>query len=216
MTENNPRQAKMPHFGVKRVVKPFRRAAFPEVRKLIRELWMIKDAVAQHQVRSYRDHARECRKFNDDTSIASEKPFDILQLCDEVNNNISVPLEEAYDSIRTRYEAGPPPREIQDRSIRQAIAFAVQLCYFVPLNFELRRSTQSIKEVTQKSISACTSAGPNRFLSEDFCEKNLTRKTGIKLRYTSDLTQHLELRSNKLYVFRHGSALREYTRNSRT
>jgi hypothetical protein len=193
-----------------RLSMPFRQADLGAVRKLTRELWLITDDLAQYQIRSYREHARECQKVKDDASIPCSKVSDILRLCEQVNSCILLSLDDAYDKVCSQYRTSTAQQHIQDRSVQQAIAFAVSLCYFINLNSELRKSSQSIKQVLRDSLGACTSIGPDRILKDDFCEKNLTRRTNINLRYTSNLTRHLELQGNQLFVFRHGTALKAY------
>lgn len=194
---------------------PFRHTDFAATRKLIRGLWLITDDLAHYQIRSYREHIRECLKVKDDNSIACEKVSDILKLCEEVNACILLSLHDTYDKICAQYTTNPAQQQIQDRSIQQAIGFAVRLCHFIPLNSELRQSAQSIKQVLRDSLATCTSTGLDRILRDDFCEKNLTRRTNIKLRYTSNLTRHLELQGNQLSIFRHGTALKAYASDSR-
>ncbi|KAK5242456.1 hypothetical protein LTR20_002824 [Exophiala xenobiotica] len=193
---------------------PFRRSDFAAVRKLVTEVWLVTDDLEHYQVQAYREHIKECRKVKDDASVASEKVADILKLCEEVNGCMPLSLNITYDKIRGLHASNAVHQQLQDRSIQQAISFAVRLCHFVPLSSELRRSSMSTKQVLRDKLAACTSTGPNRTLKDDFCEKNLTRRTSIKIRYTSNLTEHLELRGNHLFVFRHGTALKTYARDS--
>lgn len=194
---------------------PFRQKDFAAIRKLVHELWLVTDNLAHCQLRSYREHVRECRKATDDLSIPIEKISDILKLCAEVNDSILLTLDEVYDKLALVNTAIPGQKKIEDRSIQQAITFVTKLCHFVHLGSELRKGTKStLKQILRDSLAACTSTGPDRLLKEDFCEKNLTRRTSIKLRYTSNLLQHLELQGNQLFVFRHGTVLKAYAEDS--
>ncbi|KAI1615001.1 hypothetical protein EDD37DRAFT_400215 [Exophiala viscosa] len=197
-----------------RLFMPFRQSDSAAVRRLLSQIWLVTDRLEHYQVQAYREHIRECRKVKDDTSIATEKVADILKLCEEVNACISQSLNDIYDKIRTSQVSNAAQQQLQDRSIEQAISFAIRLCHFVPLTLELRRSSKSMKQVLRDKITACTLTGPHQTLQDDFCEKNLTRRADIRIRYTSNLTKHLELQGNQLFVFRHNSALSAYACDS--
>ena len=187
-----------------------RRSDFAAIRRLLDEVWLVPEDLAQYQIQAYREHFWECRKVKDDTSIASEKVSDIIKLCEEVNGCLSLSLDDAHDKIRSSYTPGAAQQQLEDRSVQQAISFAARLCLFVPLGLELRRSPKSTKQILRDRLASCTAPGPNRTLKDDFCEKNLTRRANFKIRYTSNLMKHLELQGNQLFVFRHGTAMRSY------
>jgi hypothetical protein len=71
-----------------------------------------------------------------------------------------------------------------------------------------------MKQIIGQELSSMTTAvatsGHNWFES-DFCEKNLTRKTGIEISWTINLREHLEM-AGKSYLkgFRHCSILSAY------
>jgi hypothetical protein len=181
------------------------------VRKLIRELWLIGDSLEWHQVKAYQEHIKECRKAKDDDSIPCAKVADVLKLVDQVKASKHLQVSQIYGRIRAAYSTNQQQQEpIHDASIHQAFSFAVRLWLFLPLTTELRQTSSRTLETTVQDVtSRFSSPSPdNRTLKEDFCEKSLTRKAGIKLRWTSDLTRHLELRENRLFVFRHGAALK--------
>ena len=193
----------------------FKRNSSSVAKALIRSLWLVTDELAEYQVQAYKVHIKQCRKVKDDQMIASDMVVDVLKLCDKMNDYMMKDLIGAYDELRTQYAQGPRQQHVSDESIHQAIMFAMQLCHFVSLRPELRRGPQSMKDALCDSLAECTSAGPRRTLSKEFCEKTLTRVAAIKIRYTSDLRRHLELRGQYLLVFRHGTALKAYTMDKR-
>ncbi|EXJ95281.1 hypothetical protein A1O1_00401 [Capronia coronata CBS 617.96] len=196
-------------FRTLRRLRPAGRNNGDATSKLIRELWRISDDLDAYQVQSYKEHARDCRKVKDDPAVPCSNVAQIVNLCDSVNDRLLLPLDDAYKELWLQYAPDPLKPQIQDKSVQQAIEYAIQLCYFVSLR-QLRRGPQRLQDVLLHRLYSCTSVGPDLVLKDDFHEKNLTRRAGIKIRYTSDLTNHLQLSGKQLFVFRHGTVLKAY------
>ena len=177
-------------------------------RTLIRDIWLIQDELAWHQIKSYQEHIRECRKGKDDNSIPCEKVADIVALIHEINLSGPLTINETEEKVRKLCPLNQqtPHKE----SVHQALYFAIRLWLFVPLYSKLQDGAGTLKDLVSDKLNEDLGSGPNRILKDDFCEKSLTRKAGIKIRWTSDLTRHLELQGNRLFVFRHGAALKAY------
>lgn len=100
-----------------------------------------------------------------------------------------------------------------DGSILATLDFVIYLWLFIKP--QLEDGTKTLSQVVAEKLPKRTALPytPGR-LSRDFYAKSLTRKGGVKIEWTSNLSDYLTFVGNaRLRLFRHVSALQKYSRS---
>jgi hypothetical protein len=106
---------------------------------------------------------------------------------------------------------------VTEASARKVVNLAIHLWLFTKPETFLW--SQDLKDVVRQNLPSCNTpqipaAEGAQSLSSDFSAKNLTRKGGIRMVWTSYLGEHLTfVGKDQLRVFRHASVLREYAKS---
>jgi hypothetical protein len=172
------------------------------------------EACTSFQVRAYQDHYNEVCRFTDDHPVITEYVA-IISLVKTVRSSSHLPVRDILAAIE---KAEPPCLREEGASdeddLKKALVFACKMWLFLDLDFT--ESERSLKYLVAQKFDAVGirpfySSGPRSLLSKDFSQKSFERKAGIRLIWTSDLSQHLELVGQRtIKVFRLAGALAAY------
>jgi hypothetical protein len=137
---------------------------------------------------------------------------DIIELVDLVAASRDKPIARIAEEIR----AADPKWMISatdDDSVLASLDFAIRLWLFI--RPELKDGTRTLYQVVATELPKRTASRHNSsHLSRDFCAKSLTRKAGLKVEWTSYLSDHLTFVGKaRLRVFRNVKALRKYSQS---
>jgi len=209
-------------------------------RELLLGVWDLNHSTnLQHYAHPYLTHCNELRSLFEEDGLSKANRTDIVELVKLVKCNQNKTIEEIEDEISNAnfHWINPLTR---DDSIRNTFDFAIRLWLFIepdlsdrsltlpevverclPRRFQKAEKSHTVSTTTW-SISALASSGrplkdedSSPYLPVDFSEKSLTRKGGIKLEWTSYLADHLSFAGkSRLRVFRHASAIRQYSNPS--
>ncbi len=188
------------------------RARMPVIRTLARDVWQLNDDIEDYQLKAYRDHYRDSHRLILDDNIIIDSASDVVDLVAwlRVGAQSIKDIKLGLSGTRPSYLKS----SFSDSSIVAAVKFAVRLWLFVPIDDQVSDEDLSLKQmIEQKLPHAPTTYRTSslRSLAAGVCEKDLTRKAGIKLLWTSNLSEHLELIGrSKLKIFRHASVLSSY------
>ncbi len=159
----------------------------------------------------YVDHVKEVLNWQDPAEkrkVSWEDPNNVVELVSLLKDKAREPLQVVKDGL-TNPQRSWMPDPVDDISARRAINLAVRIWLFVEP--ETLQWTQRLRDVVHESlpkIPLLPLVAPGT-LSDDFSAKTLARKAGIRLIWTSSLSQHLTLVGNSgLKVFRHARVLR--------
>lgn len=196
----------------------------------------------QHFARPYLNHCNELRSLFQEDGLSQANRRDIVDLVKLVKCSQDKTIKQIEDEIRNAkfhwMNAGAADesiRNVLDFAIRLwlfvephlsdeslTLPEVVERC--LPKRFQLGRRQRK----SNKFTPVCTTTGPisglgskkqpskydgsPAYLPTDFSEKSLTRKGGIRLEWTSYLSDHLSLvGKSRLRVFRHASAVQKHS-----
>jgi hypothetical protein len=187
------------------------RARLPDVRILATEIWLLDDDIQVHQLMAYRDHYKDAKSFIWDDNVRNHNIADVLALVAAIKHHHGSSIKDIKLSISSTQRSFLT-KSFNDASVLAALKFAVRLWLFTPIDDCLGDEDESLKAIIERKVTSSSMPGPSvatmERLSHDLCEKNLTRKAGMKLVWTSDLSEHLQLMGNStLKIFRHVSTL---------
>jgi hypothetical protein len=179
------------------------------IRELAEKIWHIDDEVQSYQLGAYQDHYRSSVRLIVDDNVAFADVSDVLDLIASLEDSTKTvrELKSTLNGTQNTFlKAGA-----NETSLEVVLKFAARLWLFVPIDESMANESLTLKQLIEQELSSMnttTSPGGHQSLSEDLCEKNLTRKAGIQLNWTSNLCEHLEMvNKSQLKVFRHSSIL---------
>lgn len=198
--------------------------------KLLKELWSLNPpgsrssrALRQYQAMSYFNHYEKVlhgldgeRSNLKKAENQSEKVVALVKLVRGHWEQRST-TAEAHESIKkqaTSYLLNPV-----DESVDEVFKFALQMWLFVSLNVSSSQGTiQDAVRTHVQTVLPAQNGEPaaDLRLSEDFSVWSMARKTGLKVEFTNDLTEHLKIDPNAKFtikVFGCASALEEFDRS---
>lgn len=167
------------------------------VRELLQGVWDLDAAMPENCAAAYIDHFKDVllslhEPSNSNLSLDAGKVVEVVSL---IRSNHHEPLQGIRDSLRVFQEAfGWAPAN--EESARKVITFALRLWLFTDAeNFQW---SQNLRDVVCQSLPLPVSPemSPPRLLSSDFSAKNLTRVGGMKVIWTSYLSEHLRIVGN--------------------
>ncbi len=167
-------------------------------------------------VRFFEGYTEHCRNLlsplNAHCSSAIDRN-DIVELVELVSAHRHQALAQIRDEI-TAADLKWMISTTDDESVQAALEFVIRLWLFVEPN--LSNSALTLAQVVEQELPERASLLPGlAHLAYDFSAKSLTRKAGIKIEWTSYLSEHLSfVGKSRLRIFRHVSALQKYA-NSR-
>ena len=137
----------------------------------------------------------------------------VADVVDVVKSNVSSDIVTTVNAIKSSKSiwASTPAN---DAAARSALELACKLWLFSKPSLE--DHSRTLIDANKALFSASTKGNNATFsdlesLSADFSAKNLERKGGFYLVWTSNLSEHLTFASkDQLRVFRHAHALRKY------
>jgi hypothetical protein len=149
-----------------------------------------------HHPAAYIDHCRSLLDLLAGHSSSQIDRKDIIDLVELVSASRDKPIEQIRDEIR----AADPK-------------WMIRLWLFIKP--QLSDGTQTLSQVVAAELPQHRTSQQNPgHLTRDFCAKSLTRKGGIKIEWTSYLSDHLTFVGKaRLRVFRHVAALRKYSQS---
>jgi hypothetical protein len=165
-----------------------------------------------HHPAAYTDHCKNLLDLLTGHSSSQIDRNDIINLVELVDASRDKPIEQIRDDIR----AADPKwmiSAIDNDSLLAALEFVIRLWLFIKP--QLADGTRTLSQVVAAELPQCKTSQHNPdHLSRDFCAKSLTRKGGIKIEWTSYLSDHLTFVGKaRLRVFRHVAALRKYSQS---
>ena len=181
-------------------------------RALLFGVWGLTFGHDVHYFAAYTDHCRNLLGLLTGHSASQADRNDIVELVEVVSADRDKPVAQIRDAIR---KADPKwmISAADDESTLAALDFVVRLWLFVKPNLEdgTRTLSQAVAAELPEQAAFQQNSG---HLSRDFCAKNLTRRGGIKIEWTSYLSDHLTFVGKaRLRLFRHVSALQKYSRS---
>lgn len=178
-------------------------------RALLSGVWGLTIGHDVHYFAAYIDH---CKNLLSGHSSSQIDKNDIIDLVGLVCANRDKPIAQIGDRIRVADPKWMIPAA-DDGSILATLDFVIYLWLFIKPQLEdgTRTLSQVVAEKLPKRMELPYTPGR---LSRDFCAKSLTRKGGVKIEWTSNLSDHLTFVGNaRLRLFRHVSALQKYSRS---
>ena len=178
---------------------------------LRREIWSLGEGSALGRSDPYADHYQRLLAVVDKHIIHLNSTADAADLIKLGKIHKQQDLQTLRDSIRASSPSWLPPNS-PDEALDYVVQLGVRLWLFITP--DLADSTLALPECVSSTLLRID--GGAKFpgidvLSPDFCEKSLTRRGGISLVWTSDLSEHLTFESkDRLRVFRHASALKKF------
>jgi hypothetical protein len=189
-----------------------KRSADDLSRALLLGVWGLTFGCDVHHSTAYTDHCRNLLSLLEGHSSSQVDRNDIIDLVELVSANQDKPVVQIRDEIRApdlKWMVSPA----DDDSTLAALDFAIRLWLFIkPV---LEDGTRTLCQVVTAELPERTARRHYYgHLSRDFCAKSLTRKGGIKIEWTSYLSDHLTFVGKaRLRVFRHVSALQKYSQS---
>jgi hypothetical protein len=182
---------------------------------LLLGVWGLNFGYEVHYSAAYTDHCRNLLGLLDGYSYSQIDRNDIIALVQLVDADRDKSIAQIRDDIR----AADPKWMISgadDDSTLAALDFVVRLWLFIKPGLE--HGTRTLSQVVAAELPERTTLQrkPDHLphLSRDFCAKSLMRKGGIKIEWTSYLSDHLTfVGKTRLRVFRHVSALKKYSQS---
>jgi hypothetical protein len=187
------------------------------IRNLMAGIWGMKVDPDLGEAAAYIDHYSNLLAspdIVDQQTLKLRRSEDVLDLVKHLKGKIGVSLKTIKDDMCTQ-----PPSYISDvaraDTVTNAVDFTIRLWLFTEADFS--NEDASLKEILAQSLTAINSKHVSssrlKAVTSDFSAKNLARKGGLTLVWTSYLTQHLTFAtSSKLRVFRHATVLSEFNR----
>ena len=179
------------------------------VQDILSGVWGL-DPAAPHQLEAYRDHWKESRSLINNDNLALSSRAHVVELISLVQGKCDLSVQDIESAVRAANLACLEDC-YDDESASAALDFALRLWLFTEPDLEEKKS--ALSEVVAQKLPAALSqshAPDLPCLSDDFSAKSLTRKGGLRLVWTSYLSEHLLLEGSQLKVFRHASALRRH------
>jgi hypothetical protein len=189
-----------------------RRSADDLSRALLLGVWGLTFGLDVNYSAAYTDHCKNLLGLLSEHSSSQIDRNDIIDLVKLVSASRVETIGQIKDDIR----AADPKWMMfagDDDSIFDALDFAIRLWLFVKP--ELDDGTRTLSQVVAAKLPErmAPQQKPSH-LSRDFCAKDLTRRGGFKIEWTSYLSDHLTFVGKaRLRVFRHVSALQKYSRS---
>ena len=165
-----------------------------------------------HHPAAYIDH---CRNLLDLLAGHSSSQIDRKDIIDLVEL-VGASRDKSIEHIRDEIKAADPKWMISaadNDSPLAALEFVIRLWLFIKP--QLSDGTRTLSQVVAVELPQHRTSQHNPgHLARDFCAKSLTRKGGIKIEWTSYLSDHLTFVGKaRLRVFRHVAALRKYSQS---
>jgi hypothetical protein len=163
----------------------------------------------------YIDHYRQIRAIVNSSQLRFTRREEIIELLALIKTHHVQPLR----IIKHELKASRPKWMVQqddEATVTKAIDIALRLWLMIEPQGGLKvlHDNLSIREIVSQSFEKShipTGATSIKELSFDFSARNLYRKGGIKILWTSCLCHHLLMDGkNKLRVFHYASLLRRY------
>ena len=183
------------------------------VSNLKRAIWSLDEGPALGRFDPYADHCQRLLAAIDKRTFDLNGPGAAVHLVEVIKAYSRQDIETLRNSIRASGLSWSSP-STPDRALDHAIQLGAQLWLFTTPELSNDKLTLS-QCVSSTLLKIRQDAKTPRItaLSSDFCEKSLTRKGGISIVWTSDLSEHLTFESKaRLRVFRHASALRAFSK----
>jgi hypothetical protein len=161
---------------------------------------------------AYTDHCKNLLVLLSGHASTQIDRNDIIDIVELVGARRDKPIGQIQDEIRV---ADPKwmISAADDDSALAALDFVIRLWLFIKP--DLGHGSRTLAQVVAAELPP--PAAPqlkSGNLACDFCAKSLTRKGGIKIEWTSYLSDHLTfVGKGRLRVFRHVSALQKYCRS---
>jgi hypothetical protein len=182
---------------------------------LLLGVWGLNFGYDVHYSAAYTDHCKNLLGLLEGHSHSQIDRNDIIALVQLIDADRDKSIAQIRDDIR----AADPKWMISgadDDSTLAALKFIVRLWLFIKP--ELKDGTRTLSQIVAAKLPkrAAPQHKPDHMshLSHDFSAKSLTRKGGIKIEWTSYLSDHLTFVGKaRLRVFRHVSALQKYSRS---
>ena len=166
-----------------------------------------------HHSAAYIDHCRNLLDLLAGHSSSQIDRKDIIDLVELVSGSPDRPIEQIRDDIRATDSKWMISAADSD-SLLAALEFVIRLWLFIKP--QLADGTRTLSQVVAVELPQRRSPLHNPgHLTRDFCAKSLTRKGGIKIEWTSYLSDHLTfVGKERLRVFRHVAALQKYSQSN--
>jgi hypothetical protein len=165
-----------------------------------------------HYCAAYTDHCSSLLGLLSGQSCSQMDRNDIIDLVGVVGAS----LDKSVGQMKHDVRAVDPKWmicEADDDSIVASLDFVIRLWLFIRPQFG--DDSRTLSQVVASQLPARATHQPQSIhLTRDFCAKSLTRKGGIKIEWTSYLSDHLTFVGKaRLRVFRHVAALRKYSQS---
>ena len=171
-------------------------------------------AVCRQTAKAYLAHCENLLVLVNDGQIRFNDVSHVVELVRTVKSLQQRPIQCLVD----RLKAAPQPWILGtngDDNARKTLEFAIRLWLMVkPERSQLSIASLTLTNIVSKSFDR--SVGPivspkDVTLSIDFSARNLIRKGGLRITWTSFLNEHLLLdREDTVRVFHHAAMLRQY------
>jgi hypothetical protein len=165
-----------------------------------------------HHPAAYIDHCRNLLDLLAGHSSSQIDRKDIIDLVELVGASRDKSIEQIKGDIRAA-NAKWMISAVDNDSLLAALEFVIRLWLFIKP--QLADGTRTLPQVVALELPQHrTSQHSPGHLTRDFCATSLTRRGGIKIEWTSYLSDHLTFVGKaRLRVFRHVAVLRKYSQS---
>jgi hypothetical protein len=196
------------------------------IRDLLHSVWRLELGSNVGRAGPYLDHYQELRTLVDGDILRAHTDWkEVIELVNLIQTHSQINLHgidrpATLREIKDVVTAANPKwsvKPLNDELAERVIDFAIRLWLLIEPDLQNENLTlpQIIRQSLPEPLASNISCSRN-LLSSDFSAKSLTRKGGIRLVWTSSLSDHLTfVGKSQLRIFRHASVLREHQRSKR-
>lgn len=184
------------------------------LREILAGIWNLRLGVDVSQPTAYLEPYRQARTFGSTNSshLRNATRKELIELLNVMKSHHSRPIHEIKAELRRSSLAAIAPNN-DDAVITKAIEIGIKLWLMIRPP-KVMDDNLTIKEIVAQSFEkqrVPAAAASIEDLSSDFCARNLLRKGGIDVLWTSCLSDHLLMDGkHQLKVFHYASLLRKY------